>query len=173
MQLSVSIWAWLRFLAIGTGTPVVNYSVLANPAGSAFGNVANTGAFGAARIVNATTGNYVSDKNPIGSITDGTSNTFLLGEFAWKGYTNWRPFTRGWYFDARGTLMYLAKNVTNPINSKFSNPWNDGNFGSMHTGGCQFARADGSVQFASQSIDMSTYRATSSRNGGEVSVVSE
>ncbi len=152
--------------AAGSG----NYSVLANPAGSVFGNVANTGAFGNSRVVNATTGVYVSDKNPIGGITDGTSNTFLLGEVAWRGYTNWRPFTRGWFWDARGTLMYLSKNVTNPINSKFSNPWNDANFGSMHTGGCQFARADGSVQFASQSIDMSTYRATASRNGGEVAV---
>ncbi len=149
-------------------TPVANYQVYANPAGSAFGNIAATGPFGNTRVVSAATVNYVSDKNTIGSLTDGTSNTFLLGEFSWNGYQNWRPFTRGWYFDVRGTLMYMSKNLTNPINSKFSNPWNDGSFGSMHTGGCQFVRGDGSVQFVSQAIDMSAYRATGSRNGGEV-----
>ncbi len=63
--------------------------------------------------------------------------------------------------------MYMAKNVTYPINSNFSLKWNDGSFGSLHTGGCQFARADGSVQFISQSIDMNAYRAVASKSGGE------
>jgi len=91
----------------------------------------------------------------------------MLGEFSWKGYLFWRPFTRGWHTDARGTLLYLSKNVAYPINSNFSLKWNDGSFGSMHTGGCQFARADGSVMFVSQSIDMGIYRAVASKNGGE------
>jgi hypothetical protein len=95
------------------------------------------------------------------------SNTLMLGEFAWRGYEFWRPFTRGWYSDTRGTLMYSSKNVTYPINSKFSLLWNDASFGSEHTGGAQFARGDGSVQFVAQSIDMSIYRAMASRNGGE------
>lgn len=140
------------------------YMVIGNPALD-FGVVATQGAFGAARIRSAT--NTVPEKNPMSSITDGTSNTLLLGEFSWRNYQFWRPFTRGWYSDNRGTLVYLSKNVTYPINSGFSLKWNDGSFGSMHTGGAQFVRADGSVQFVSQSIDMATYRAAASRNGGE------
>lgn len=131
-----------------------------------FGPTATQGAFGQTKTTNTAT-YLVSEKNPMSSITDGTSNTLLLGEFAWKGYAYWRPFTRGWYSDTRGTLMYAAKNVFNPINSRFSDPWNDGSFGSMHPGGAQFARCDGSVHFISQTVDMTTYRAVASRNGGE------
>jgi hypothetical protein len=38
----------------------------------------------------------------------------------------------------------------------------------MHTGGAQFAIADGSVRFISQSIDQITFNALGSRAGGEV-----
>jgi prepilin-type N-terminal cleavage/methylation domain-containing protein len=153
-----------------TGPNAVNnnqpYTVIGNPALD-FGVVATQGALGAARVRTAT--NTVPERNPIGAITDGTSNTLLIGEFAWRNYQFWRPFTRGWFSDSRGTLLYLSKNVTYPINSGFSLKWNDGSFGSMHTGGAQFVRADGSVAFVSQSIDMATYRAVASRNGGETS----
>jgi prepilin-type N-terminal cleavage/methylation domain-containing protein len=142
----------------------LNYTVIGNPALD-FGVVAVQGVFGNATARTAT--RTVPEKNRMGSITDGTSNTVMIGEFAWKNYPYWRPFTRGWYSDVRGTLMYLSKNVTYPINSGFSLKWNDGSFGSMHTGGCQFVRGDGSVLFTSQSIDMGTYRAIASRNGGE------
>ncbi len=39
---------------------------------------------------------------------------------------------------------------------------------SYHTGGVQLARCDGSVSFQSQSIDLATWRAIGSRDGGEV-----
>jgi hypothetical protein len=135
----------------------------------AFGPIATQGTFGRTRQVSATY--FVSEKSPMEEITDGTSNTFLLGEFSWKGYLYWRPFTRGWYSDTRGTLVYAAKNVFYPINSKFSDFWNDGSFGSMHPGGAQFARADGSANFVSHTVDMSVYRATASRNGSESIVI--
>ncbi|MCE3016530.1 MAG: DUF1559 domain-containing protein [Pirellula sp.] len=144
------------------------YTVIGNPALD-FGVVATQGALGAARVRTATY--TVPERNPIGAITDGTSNTLLIGEFAWRNYQFWRPFTRGWFSDNRGTLLYLSKNVTYPINSGFSLKWNDGSFGSMHTGGAQFVRADGSVNFFSQSIDMATYRAAASRNGGETASI--
>ncbi|MFZ9794047.1 MAG: H-X9-DG-CTERM domain-containing protein [Gemmataceae bacterium] len=47
-------------------------------------------------------------------------------------------------------------------------PYNDVPFGSMHSGGMNSAFADGSVKFLNQSLNMNTYRAIASRNGGEV-----
>lgn len=41
---------------------------------------------------------------------------------------------------------------------------------SYHTGGVNFGRCDGSVAFVSQSIDVETWRAVGSRNGGEVAI---
>ncbi len=40
--------------------------------------------------------------------------------------------------------------------------------GSWHTGGANFAMGDGSVQFFSENMDMTTYRALSTRADGEV-----
>jgi len=141
------------------------YASLGNTAANSFGPTCTQGIFG--NITQVTTTKFISNKNPMSNVTDGLSNTLMLGEFAWKNYQFWRPFTRGWYSDTRGTLMYSSKNVTYPINSGFSLLWNDASFGSEHTGGAQFARGDGSVQFIAQSIDMSVYRAAASRNGGE------
>ena len=39
-------------------------------------------------------------------------------------------------------------------------------FGSYHVGGAQFAMADGSVHFLSESIDMAVYRNLGARNDG-------
>jgi prepilin-type processing-associated H-X9-DG protein len=44
-----------------------------------------------------------------------------------------------------------------------------GGFGpsSMHPGGCQFLLCDGSVRFVSETVDMTTSQALSTRNGRE------
>jgi prepilin-type N-terminal cleavage/methylation domain-containing protein/prepilin-type processing-associated H-X9-DG protein len=149
-----------------TGQP---YQILTGPSGSAFGDVCSQGPFGNATRTSAT--RIIPGKNTIAAITDGTSNTCLVGEFSWNGYEFWRPWTRGWWAGAAGTLIYVSKNVTYPINSNFSLTWHDGSFGSMHVGGAQFVYADGSVHFIAESVDMGVYRATASRNGGESVVV--
>jgi len=139
-------------------------SYLVQGVNAGFGFCAAQGAFGQAHVTGPT---VVPTNNPLRTFTDGTSNTLLLGEMAWPKYLYWRPWTRGYYNDSRGTLLYASRNVTNPINSKFSDPWNDASFGSLHPGGCMFTRADGSVQFVRQNIDMLSYRALASRDGGE------
>lgn len=146
--------------AAGTSQPP--YLVQGIDAG--FGFCAAQGAFGQALVTGP---NVVPANNPLRTFTDGTSNTLLLGEQAWPKYLYWRPWTRGYYNDARGTLLYASRNVRNPINSKFSDPWNDASFGSLHPGGAMFTRADASVQFVRQNINMVTYRALASRDGGE------
>jgi prepilin-type N-terminal cleavage/methylation domain-containing protein len=129
-----------------------------------FGFCASQGTFGQGEGNGPT---VVPLNNPLRTITDGTSNTLLLGELAWNNYPYWRPWTRGYYFDTRGTLLYASKNVKNPINSRIFDGWNDGSFGSLHPGGAMFSRVDGSVQYLRQTIDMGTYRAFASRDGGE------
>jgi prepilin-type processing-associated H-X9-DG protein len=41
-------------------------------------------------------------------------------------------------------------------------------FGSFHPGGANFSYGDGSVKFLTDDINMTTYLALGSRNGGEV-----
>ena len=145
--------------AAGTNQPYIVQGV-----DQGFGFCAAQGAFGQGRWDGA---NVIPLNNPLRTFTDGTSNTLLLGEMAWPKYPYWRPWTRGYYPDSRGTLLYASKNVRNPINSKFSDPWNDASFGSLHPGGAMFSRADASVGFVRQNIDMVSYRALASRDGGE------
>lgn len=99
-------------------------------------------------------------------ITDGSANTFLLGELSWNDANVYRVFVRG----CTSTVSGPAKNAFYTINLVPYNGsnFNDVSFGSEHPGGCQFAVADGSVKFISETIDMALYRAAASRDGGEV-----
>jgi prepilin-type N-terminal cleavage/methylation domain-containing protein len=104
----------------------------------------------------------------IAEITDGTSNTYMLGEASWNGLTSFRrPWPRAKFQDSRGTLYLIAKNIEFPINSNNSTKWNAFSFGSEHPGGCLFGMSDGSLRFVSETIDWDVYRSTASRDGGE------
>jgi len=72
-------------------------------------------------------------------ISDGLSNTLMLGERSWKGSLNQRCWTRGSFNDGRYTAASL--NVNNPINATPYNGANiqDVSFGSQHPGGAVFA----------------------------------
>jgi prepilin-type processing-associated H-X9-DG protein len=116
----------------------------------------------------------------LSSISDGTSNTLMVAEMSWVSArfgTRYRSWVRGGQeytgvVTGRPSFVVSGRNVTNPINSIFTAnlivPYNDMPFGSMHSGGANFCFGDGSVRFIQQSIDMATYRALASRNGGEV-----
>jgi prepilin-type N-terminal cleavage/methylation domain-containing protein/prepilin-type processing-associated H-X9-DG protein len=107
-------------------------------------------------------------------VTDGTSNTLLLGEMSWTKANYYRVWTRGTYDDTsspdRDTTC--CRNVANPLRStpyNGSDNANNTSFGSEHTGGgANFALADGSVRWVSADISMVTYRSLASYNGGEV-----
>lgn len=55
-----------------------------------------------------------------------------------------------------------------PTGAPQGRAFNDLPFGSFHPGGVNFGRADGSVQFIADGIDLTLYGALASRNGGEV-----
>lgn len=106
----------------------------------------------------------------LAGVTDGTSNTLMLGEMSWDSRfgTRYRSWLRG--SDLVGVIA-SARNVVTPINTALTanviTPYNDMPMGSMHPGGCHFALGDGSVRFVQQTINFNTYRALASRNGGE------
>jgi len=98
-------------------------------------------------------------------ITDGTSNTFFVGE-ALPG----RCIFNAWYHFNGTTatcaipLNFYFKNTAIPANQ-----WqNNYSFASQHVGGGQFLMGDGAVKFVSENIDLQTYRNAATIDGREV-----
>jgi prepilin-type N-terminal cleavage/methylation domain-containing protein/prepilin-type processing-associated H-X9-DG protein len=132
-----------------------------------------------------------SQKINIAGVTDGTSNTILFGEIT-AGNSDAESYSccyesnpRGWASFDNGTtnvmvpLNYRCKHYdeapdscdNSPGNSVTTNPWNwnvCSGFKSQHTGGVNFAFADGSVHFINQSIDQLTLIKLGVRNDGGV-----
>jgi prepilin-type N-terminal cleavage/methylation domain-containing protein/prepilin-type processing-associated H-X9-DG protein len=105
------------------------------------------------------------DRITFASISDGTSNTFMVGERLIQ------PSYGGiwWHAEAAHGTCALRPNLFDPATGKPYTTWQE-NMGmsSRHTGGVQFAFADGSVHFISQNIPLTVYYNLSTRHGGEV-----
>ena len=102
----------------------------------------------------------------MGSILDGTSNTFLIREtdFAPKGV----PSTEYGGVWAYGYIGYAWGTTFHPFNKHDNTSAVYGAFRSQHTGGAHFGLADGSVRFVADSVSYAMYRAFGTRAGGEV-----
>jgi prepilin-type N-terminal cleavage/methylation domain-containing protein/prepilin-type processing-associated H-X9-DG protein len=99
-------------------------------------------------------------------ITDGTSNTFMVGEDVPEknGHCSW-PYSN----HAVGTCGIGPNSKRSNGAAYSSRDWpNVYSFRSRHPGGLQFAYADGSVHFISDSIPLTVYRALATVSGGEV-----
>lgn len=109
----------------------------------------------------------------ITDITDGSSNTLMVFEMAWRGMEtspgSFRAWPRGcaWNNDCTGT-----KNVANAMRTAKYNGgsnYNDISMGSNHSNGCNVAYGDGSIRFLRETIDLNqVLKPLASRNGGEV-----
>ena len=126
----------------------------------------------------------------IAQITDGTSNTMMIGEnspnlnsgLAWVSGNdiyattilpmNWMTNIKDNQIDpSTGELCTPAAwNPSLPTQfiHCFNNQWYYQGFKSFHPGGCNFGFCDGSVKFLKQSINVRTYMALSTRAGGEI-----
>jgi prepilin-type processing-associated H-X9-DG protein len=110
---------------------------------------------------------------PVASVTDGMSNTILVGEVLPQQDANNEMY--GHTGIGSGTTVPINFFTGNPgpvaygtctFSSRFS--YAARGFKSMHPGGANFLLADGHVQFLKASINPIAYNALGSRNGGEV-----
>jgi prepilin-type N-terminal cleavage/methylation domain-containing protein len=103
----------------------------------------------------------------ITDVRDGTSNTIMIGEaLTGKDYQN------SWcHMDNAIATCAYPPNAKSPVTGKDYPPdqwWNRYAFTSNHTGGVQFALADGSVRFIADTVPLDVFRALGTRAGGEV-----
>ncbi len=111
----------------------------------------------------------------ITDITDGTSNTLILGEFCNfdPNWDAWSPsvgsgglpfplYSSAWSAPLVGPVassfipintMLPASVPTDPVVAGVTVTARGGSYGSLHTGGANFALADGSIRFISNSVN--------------------
>jgi prepilin-type N-terminal cleavage/methylation domain-containing protein/prepilin-type processing-associated H-X9-DG protein len=145
------------------------------------------GVFHAARFnINHTTGNPNPPPTRFAAIIDGLANTLLAAESPYSVdydsiddcnvcdrylfyHMNYDSGNGSDFSENLGSAFY-------PINVAFSKDLvtypRNGNaretaFGSWHPGGCNAVLCDGSVRFASETMDIAIWRAAGSRNGKE------
>jgi prepilin-type N-terminal cleavage/methylation domain-containing protein/prepilin-type processing-associated H-X9-DG protein len=95
----------------------------------------------------------------ISTVTDGLSNTFAMAEKTLEVYNGdgspW--FYRGWV-QLGGDLTYLGVNIwtypSNPTGKVYGRLSSWQNVGSLHPGGCNVLRGDGSVTFLKESTSL-------------------
>lgn len=123
--------------------------------------------------------NTHSDQTGFSDLTDGSSNTIMLGEVcASMNVVNAPNNTRYWptwtggnahsgsAFDGYQSFARWT-NANYPINTPATTANSDASFRSLHVGGAHFLFGDGSVHFLSQNINVTTvYQALGGRNDG-------
>jgi prepilin-type N-terminal cleavage/methylation domain-containing protein/prepilin-type processing-associated H-X9-DG protein len=105
---------------------------------------------------------YRADKIGLSNITDGASNTLMLGEgtFLQNGNgTNYSQWMGTW----------CAASTVNGINRPNSGAYYNGSgFRSYHVGGAQFCMADGSVRFITENINLFVLSYLGTKAGGDI-----
>ena len=111
----------------------------------------------------------------IASITDGTSNTLMVGEMlpsqaADSNFWNHNGCTLGTTIPINWQTLRAPASGTAFGSADWQNRFSYASKGakSKHPGGANFLFGDGSVHFLKNSIALTTYCALGSRNGGEV-----
>ena len=101
------------------------------------------------------------------SVSDGCSNTIMVGE----------TLPGQCIFISTFAGNFNISPTTVPINTMVSDGgqstlwWASSGFKSLHPGGANFAMADGSIHFFSESIDFQLYNALGTRAGHEAASV--
>jgi len=165
-------------------------AILPGSQAGVLGNVAFTGYVGVASSAEVNEGYNGGQSNGIlywnsvvrlTDISDGTSNTMMVGERPPSSdlFYGWWFAGAGWDGSGEGDVVLGARSVAYAASlgcsatfvglqpGKPSNSCDQAHFWSMHSGGANFLMGDGSVKFTTYSANTVLPQA-SSRNGGEV-----
>lgn len=112
------------------------------------------------------------DTTDMAAITDGTSNTMLLGEKRLNTFYLGKMvahdnegYTCAWNHD---TLRYSTNEARPDYNANDGGATDGDRFGSSHTGGMNIALCDGSVRFMSYSIGLDMFKRLGNKQDGLV-----
>ncbi len=100
----------------------------------------------------------------IRDITDGLTNTFMVGERRTDATLGWFSTWSGMVAEGEEAFQRIlgaADHVPNDRVAHFDD------FSSRHVGGAQFTLGDGSVRFISENIDHGLYQSLATIQGGE------
>lgn len=124
---------------------------------------------------------YGNSKIRMRDITDGTSNTLMIGEREAKSNSARRDGiwvgtngSKANYFDSIGHGYAIAptgsSNSGNRARTRINYDGGSSNiaYSSFHKGGAQFVLADGSVRFLSENLNTGTFRWLGQRDDGRV-----
>jgi len=113
---------------------------------------------------------YQNSKVRIRDITDGTSNTFMVGERLTRPADGWFTTWVGRVPEGEEAFQRVLGSYDHVPNDAVGH-FDD--FSSRHEGGSHFIFADGHVRFVTENIDFTVYQNTATISGGEVDVISE
>ena len=157
-----------------------NTGIIRNPNS----NVEVVNAYGSSGVIYGGAPFKVSQQMTIQGISDGSSNTLMVAETLQGANNDLRGLT--WWGYGSGFMTYLGPNSSSPDIMQDASycknqPPNAPCFApyttdqpitlaarSRHTGGVNAALGDGSVRFFSNSVDLLTWRALGTAQGGEV-----
>lgn len=117
---------------------------------------------------------FINSKVTNSEITDGSSNTYLIAErdgasigVNTRAAATWCSGRRAqWGNQCLGPISQELNYVINTVEDNRQAQWNA--ISSQHSGGANFGRADGSVEFVNDTIEGDVYEAFGTKAGGEV-----
>ena len=118
---------------------------------------------------------FINSEVSFGEVADGASNTFLIGERdggfiedgEQRGAAVWCGANNSiWFSNCLGPTDDNTEFTLNSVSTEFGS--RNVAFSSLHPGGANFGRADGSIEFVSETINPDLYLGMGTKAGGEV-----
>jgi len=142
---------------------------------------AKRGVFGMQQVSGVTQ----SATTKIKDILDGTSKTFMFGEFRPDSQiavgqsstidpdSRWSPWSLGHVLEGSGSTKTMIYGPNQIAGITHYNQWATHSFSSWHNGGLHMVRADASAGFVNDNIDITIWRNLATIAGGETNTLFE